>query len=155
MPSNPEVTAERHAALKNILARHPVASQDELCALLRKRGFQVTQSSVSRDLRDLGAAKVAGRYVLRETLAAATPSPSAYSEVAPWILRIRCAGPNLLVIHTPAGRASAVALTLDEFKWREVVGTIAGDDTVFVATAHRNAQAKLEAKLHDLGDSHA
>lgn len=155
MPNDPEAAAKRHAALRDILSRQQVGKQDKLCALLRKRGFHVTQSSVSRDLRELGAAKIAGRYVLREALAKSTPPSSPLHEVAPWLERVQCAGPHLLVVHTPPGRASALALALDESRWREVVGTIAGDDTVFVATAHRKAQAKLEARLLEIGDSSA
>jgi len=149
MPNNPEATAERHDALRDILSREPVGNQDQLCNLLRKRGYIVTQSSVSRDLRELGAAKIAGRYVLPDALLSSQPQDP-MSEIAPWLQTIQSAGPNLLVLRTPAGRASAVALVLDECPWREIVGTIAGDDTVFIATARRGDQAKIEARLSRL-----
>jgi len=150
MPNNPEAAAERHDALRDILSREQVGNQEQLCSLLRKRGYVVTQSSVSRDLRELGAAKIDGCYVLPEALQGPGAEHDPMSEIAPWLQTIQCAGPNLLVLHTPAGRASAVALALDESPWREIVGTIAGDDTVFIATARRADQAKVEARLTKL-----
>jgi transcriptional regulator of arginine metabolism len=147
MPYKPEVTAERHATVHDILSREQVASQDQLRALLRKRGFDVTQSSVSRDLRELGAAKIAGRYVLRADLAGPRVSRDALSEIGPWLSSVACAGAHLLVLHTPPGRASAVALALDDAGWREVIGSVAGDDTVFLATARRADQARVESRL--------
>ncbi len=114
---------------------------------LRSQGFSVTQSSVSRDLAELGAIKVEGRYVL--PIAAGTGSGvSEVAEVAAALRGIRPAGPNLLVLLTPPGRAQWVGLAIDRAAYAEVVGTIAGDDTVFVATSGRRGQERVVARLN-------
>ena len=111
---------------------HTINRQAELVDLLRTEGFPATQSSVSRDLRDFGAAKAKNGYSLpnRDELSNA----SSLQVVAELVRDIRPAGPNLLVIMTAVGAAQRVAVTLDRIDWPEVVGTLSGDDTIFVAT---------------------
>lgn len=123
--------------------------------MLEARGFAVTQSSVSRDLADMGVAKIAGRYVSSVGFGFAVGSgPLAKGgdllETSALVGRATPAGPHLLVLHTPAGRAAALALAIDHAAWPEVVGTVAGDDTVFVATPSRQDQVALEARLAGL-----
>jgi transcriptional regulator of arginine metabolism len=114
--------------------------------LLGKAGFPATQSSVSRDLRELGVAKRGDRYVLPEESA---PVLDDFSTVSRFVRGIRPAGPNLIVVRTTAGAAQSVAIVLDRADWPEAAGTLSGDDTIFVATANAAAQRRLLARLHD------
>lgn len=142
-------TGARREAIARLLRAHPVRSQGELQRLLREQGFAVAQSSLSRDLAELGAVRAGGRYLLPEEVAAAPHTPR-LREVAPFILEVAAAGPYLLLVKTPAGLAASVALALDEARWPEVVGTVAGDDTFLVATAGRRHQARVAAGLEAL-----
>jgi transcriptional regulator of arginine metabolism len=121
-------------------------------AALVARGVPATQSSVSRDLRALSVAKVGGRYVLpsaaHEPLAV-DPS-SRLAEVARFIHSVQRAGPNLLVLHTSAGAAQGVGFAIDAAGWTEIVGTVAGDDTLFLATGGAAGQRRLMARLASL-----
>jgi transcriptional regulator of arginine metabolism len=136
----------RRETLRRILHQTPVARQQDLVRLLGKAGFPATQSSVSRDLRGLGVAKRGDRYVLPDESA---PVLDDFSAVARFVRAIRPAGPNLAVIRTTAGAAQSVAIVLDRADWPEVVGTLSGDDTIFVATAGAATQRRLLARLHD------
>jgi transcriptional regulator of arginine metabolism len=148
MPVKDERWAQRQAAIRSLLGRREIRRQEDLLGLLRKDGFHVTQSSVSRDLAELGAVKVEGRYVLPPT-GGATGAQSEIAEAAAAVRDVRAAGPNLLVVLTPAGLAQRVGLALDRVGWPEVVGTIAGDDTVFVATTGRRPQDRVVKRLHE------
>ncbi len=134
---------QRQAAIREILAEAPIARQAELVRRLRERGIAATQSSVSRDLRELGVAKHAQGY------AAAPVDLSDTQRLVPgdFVRGIASAGANLTVIRTAVGAASRVAVYLDRADWPEIVGTLSGDDTVFVATASARAQQRLQAKL--------
>jgi transcriptional regulator of arginine metabolism len=136
----------RRETLRRIINRSPVGRQEDLVRLLGKAGYAATQSSVSRDLREHGVAKRGDRYVLPEESA---PVLDDFSAVARFVRGIRPAGPNLAVVRTTAGAAQSVAIVLDRADWPEVVGTLSGDDTIFVATANAAAQRRLLARLHD------
>jgi transcriptional regulator of arginine metabolism len=129
----------RHATIRQLLAGQAVRRQAELVDLLRREGFRVTQASVSRDLRELGAAKIQGAYRL-EPLGEVEPD-------LPGLRHLLPAGPHLLVVGTVVGGASRVGLALDTAGWSEVVGTVAGDDTVFVATRSLREQRRLVRRL--------
>ncbi len=137
----------RRDAIARILAEHRIARQSELVELLSAQGFEATQSSVSRDLKDLGATKDARGYRL--------PSDTAGSDggsleiVRSFVRRIRPAGPHLLVLTTAIGAAQRVALMLDRSQWPEIVGTLSGDDTIFVATESAASQRRLVARLRE------
>jgi transcriptional regulator of arginine metabolism len=150
MPTNPETWQQRQEAIRELLARKTIGSQTELLKKLAARGFRVTQSSVSRDLREMHVAKADGRYVLPEKLATeaagATPPRNGFN----LIRSVLAAGPNVLVLRTPPGSANVVGLAVDSAKWPDVVGTVAGDDTVFVATASRAGQARISARIAQL-----
>ena len=161
MPRSGENWRERQEAIRAILDAEAVESQEQLVRRLKRRGFRVTQSSVSRDLAELGVAKVDGRYVALERLteavapngpggATAPTSGDGLAEVAPFVRKFAAAGPHLLVVKTPPGAASPVGIAIDAARWPEVVGTVAGDDTLFIATAGRAAQARVEARLSQL-----
>ena len=135
----------RRAAIVRIIRESTVHNQDELAKLLRKQGFDATQSSVSRDLRELGVAKAGDHYILPggDSAAAATP----FAAVANFVTGVRTAGPSLTVVKTTTGTAQSVAVAIDESSWTEVVGTISGDDTIFIATEDGREQRKLRERL--------
>ena len=134
----------RLAKIREILAAGPVRRQDRIVDLLEHAGFVATQSSISRDLRDLRVAKVAGEYRLPDATRASSDIERVLSES---IERVLPAGDHLLVLHTGIGEAPRVALALDESGWPEIVGTIAGDDTIFLATASVAEQSLLRDRF--------
>lgn len=140
-----EQREHRHRAILSILRRSPVRRQDELVARLGDRGFAVTQSSISRDLRELGVAKLGGRYVA--PAAPEAPAREAVDELPRYLRAVRPAGPHLTVVLTRTGAAQRVGIELDRLGWNEIVGTVAGDDTVFVATAGARDQSRLLHRL--------
>jgi transcriptional regulator of arginine metabolism len=150
MASRNDNWPERRAAIREILAHEPVKSQTELVARLLERGFSVTQSSASRDLAELRAFKVDGRYATAESLAPLTTTADGGATALADVTNVRAAGPNLLVLHTPPGRAAPVAIAIDRSGWPGIVGTIAGDDTVLVAIAGRREQSRIRARLAQL-----
>ena len=143
----PAVTNQRRRrrAIAELLRNHEIRRQSELVPLLRAKGLEATQSSISRDLRELGVAKLTAGYSLPQQ--SRRNNADALRLVAEFIRNIRPAGPNLLVITTAVGAAQRVCVTLDRAEWPEVVGTISGDDTIFVATAGAGAQRRLSARL--------
>lgn len=145
---------ERHQLIKQLIRAETVTSQVELAERLGARGFACTQSGLSRDLREIGVLKSRGRYQLPEF----EHEDLRYrEEIAALFVEGRPAGPNLLVVETLTGGASRLALHLDRVHWPEVVGTIAGDDTIFVATASKLDQSKILRRLRKLvkeGNNH-
>ena len=139
------MTATRREALRRIIGQSAVGRQADLVRLLRKTGHPATQSSVSRDLRELGVAKLGDRYVMPDD---AQAGAGRLDSVAGFVRQVRPAGPHLTVVRTAVGTAQSVAIALDRTRWTEIVGTVAGDDTIFVATASATAQRKLLARLH-------
>jgi transcriptional regulator of arginine metabolism len=134
----------RRAVLAKIIREQVVGRQAELVAMLRKHGHVATQSSVSRDLRELGVAKQGDRYVLPE----ATVTPlNDFSTLKQFVNALFTAGTNLTVLKTTIGSAQSVAVAIDTARWPEVVGTISGDDTIFIATAGAREQRELRLRL--------
>jgi len=140
--------AERREAIMRILRGGLVRNQQDLVRLLQKDGHEVTQSSVSRDLRDLGVLKARGGYVLPPEDTGRTNAD--FSTLAAFVRAIRPAGPCLTVIRTTIGAAQSVAVAIDKAEWPEVVGTISGDDTIFIATDGARAQAELGTRLRSI-----
>jgi transcriptional regulator of arginine metabolism len=136
-------TAARRGMLVKIIREGNVRRQTELVALLRKSGHIATQSSVSRDLRELGVAKMGDRYVLPETAA----PKSDFSALKQFVSARLTAGTNITVLKTTVGSAQSVAVAIDTARWPEVVGTISGDDTIFIATSGAQAQRQLSERL--------
>jgi transcriptional regulator of arginine metabolism len=143
MPLSPDIRARRREVILDILAQRQVTRQSEFVERLRAAGIEATQSSVSRDLRELGITKLGESYgrVQPDVARAATDIPSGF------VRDVRTAGSSLTVIRTATGAAQRVALFLDRSDWPEVVGTISGDDTVFVATRNSQDQRQLLGKL--------
>jgi transcriptional regulator of arginine metabolism len=140
--------ADRREAIMRILRSGTVRNQQDLVSLLRKEGHVVTQSSVSRDLRDLGVLKAAGGYVL--PLEENTRANGDFRSLVQFVRGVKPAGPCLTVLRTTTGAAQSVAVAIDKAEWPEVVGTISGDDTIFIATNGAPAQTKLNERLRSL-----
>jgi transcriptional regulator of arginine metabolism len=143
VPNSPETQSERQAAIRQLLGKHPAGTQRSLVNALISQGFEATQSSVSRDLKELGAVKTASGYELPGHAA----DEDEVAKVSSLIREIEAAGPNLLVIKTEIGAAQRVALALDRSGWPEMVGNVGGDDTVFVATKSASGQRNLLSKI--------
>jgi transcriptional regulator of arginine metabolism len=136
---------ERRNAIVRILRTNAVRKQEDLVRLLKEEGHEVTQSSVSRDLRDMGVLKASGRYVLPpEEVVRANGD---FGMLAQFVRELKRAGPSLTVLKTTIGAAQSVAVAIDKADWPEVAGTISGDDTIFIATANARAQDELLGRL--------
>lgn len=144
MPNSTEDQAFRREAITSMLRKGPARTQQLVVDALVRQGLVATQSSVSRDLRELGAIKTARGYELPEV---DEKDDQPMADIATMLRKISPAGPNLLVIRTAVGAAQRVALALDRSDWPEMVGNIGGDDTVFVATESAPAQKKLIARI--------
>ena len=131
----------RQQKLLSLVRALPIGTQGELAERLARAGFAATQSSVSRDLEELGVVKRDGRYVL--------PRP-AKGAAARGLLGLDAAGDVLIVAKCEPGLASAVAVEIDGAALPEIVGTLAGEDTVFIAVAERRAQRAAIKKLWEL-----
>lgn len=130
----------RHEEIIKIVREQTVHSQDELLSILRKRGFRVTQPTLSRDIRDLGLAKSASGYVLPGELPPVALFVPRNEERLDHLLRdsvifAEAAG-NLVVLKTPPAAAQPVAIALDTTPPNDCLGTVGGDDTIFVAFRH-------------------
>ena len=144
MPNSSEDQAHRRDAIRDHLTNGPAATQQALLNALRTRGFVATQSSVSRDLKELGAVKTIRGYELPGNDEAQQEELAGVGDLLRGVLQ---AGPNLIVIKTAIGAAQRVALALDRSNWSEMIGNIGGDDTVFVATESGTAQKNLITRI--------
>jgi transcriptional regulator of arginine metabolism len=144
MPNSHENQHDRREAIRQLLIHGPAANQRSLVDALVARGFVATQSSVSRDLREIGAIKTAHGYALPDS---STSGDEELLQVAELLRDLHAAGPNLLVVKTAIGAAQRVALALDRCGWPEIVGNVGGDDTVFTATTGGAAQRNLIARI--------
>ena len=138
-------THSRREAIRDILSERRLASQEELLAALAERGVRTTQPVLSRDLRSLKVAKRDGVYQLLLS-DRVTPLEALCS-----LLRSSCsAGPNLIVVKCEPGAASAIARALEAEQIDGVLGTVAGDDTVFVAVTGPEASLEIHERMADL-----
>ena len=140
----------RRTAILRLVEGGAVRSQADLLALLRRQGFAATQPTLSRDLRELGIARTPTGYAAPGEPSAFAP-PAGRAEtldrvLAQMALSVRAAG-ALVVVRTPPAGAHPVARAIDEAGLDGVAGTIAGDDTVFVATADPAAARRVERRL--------
>lgn len=140
--------SERRDAILRLLRAGDVRRQSDLAQLLRRDGFEVTQSSVCRDLRELGVHKASGRYQAPpDEVANANGN---FGTLAQFVRAVRPAGSSVTVIKTSIGAAASVAVAVDKAEFPEVVGTISGDDTIFIATSDARAQRRLIERLSSL-----
>ena len=139
---------ERRGAIVRLLRAGSVRRQADLVRLLKKEGYDATQSSISRDLRDLGVLKASGRYVLAPD--EVTRANGDFGTLSQFVRQLRRAGPAITVLRTTIGAAQSVAVAIDRAEWPEVAGTLSGDDTIFIATASARAQDELIGRLRSL-----
>lgn len=132
---------QRQTTILKLITANQIGRQEELAEMLEKKGFSVTQSSVSRDLLELGIVKVGGFYALPQ-------KPK--NETIFGLQSLEIAGENLIVAKTEAGLASACAVRIDAAAIEEIVGTIAGDDTIFIAVRGQKEQKAVLKKVWEL-----
>ncbi len=133
---------KRQLKILEMIETRALRTQEDVAEALASEGWEVTQSSVSRDIAALGLVKVGGVYRRPEAGAINVEDPDE-RRIAEGVLTAEPAGDALVVLHTPPGEASRVGAALDRLAWGEIVGTIAGDDTIFLATHGRNEQRRL------------
>jgi transcriptional regulator of arginine metabolism len=135
---------ERQQKILDLIRAKPIGTQEDLRALLEHAGVAATQSSVSRDLEELGVVKHHGHYTL----------PRSNGNGVRGLLSLDHAGDNLIIARTFPGLASAVAVEIDGAAISEVVGTIAGEDTIFIAVRDAKAQKTAVREIWKLfGDA--
>jgi transcriptional regulator of arginine metabolism len=150
---------QRHNAIREVLSSSLVTNQDQLRRKLRRRGFAVTQATLSRDIHELRLFKGPGGYSLpngnghtAEMNEQDEGPPSVAEVMASFGLRVRQAM-NQVVVCTVMGGAQPVAAALDHEGWAEVVGTVAGDDTVLVICPDPRRAGAVEARLRKILES--
>ena len=133
----------RQKKVLSLIRAKRIGTQEELTALLERAGLQVTQSSVSRDLLELGIVKQHGHYALPQAQTGAASRG---------LLSLERAGDVLVVARCEPGLASAVAVEIDRAALPEIVGTIAGEDTIFIAVSEHKAQRGVVKKIWEIFD---
>jgi transcriptional regulator of arginine metabolism len=131
----------RQQKILSLIRAKPVFTQAQLTSYLERAGFAVNQSSVSRDLEELGIVKQHGRYVLPQT---------ANGAASRGLLSLDVAGDALIVARCEPGLASAIAVEIDRAALPEIVGTLAGEDTIFIAVPDPRAQRAAIKKIWEL-----
>ena len=136
----------RHARILELIRKYEIGTQEELAEYLNKEGFQVTQATISRDIRQLHLTKIPGKggrqkYVVLEKEGTGMDEKYLHVLKAGYVSMDRAG--NILVIKTVSGMAMAVAAALDAMAWPEIAGCIAGDDTIFALTRSENHAVQL------------
>ena len=144
---------DRQAKILTLIEEYPIETQEELAEKLVEAGFKVTQATVSRDIRELRLTKVVGENG-RQRYAILSPKDPDYAERFVRVLQdgytsAEAAG-NILVVKTIIGMAMAVATALDNLEFSEIVGCVAGDDTIFVAVRSEKECLRLQEKIRKL-----
>jgi len=144
--------SERQAAILELIGRYEVGSHEDLRQLLSKRDIDATQATISRDLRQLGIVRVAGdagpRYALPETVVGEA-IPSLESLLPQMFSRIGGVG-ELVVLHTLASGAQPISEAIDAAGWREILGTVAGENTILIICRSAQARQTVTARLAGL-----
>jgi transcriptional regulator of arginine metabolism len=141
----------RQGQILKVLAAEPVASQDELRRQLIHLGLRVTQATLSRDLRELRLVKTAEGYkALSEAAREESPVVSRLERAAKAFLTDIRPAQNMLVLKTPPGGAQPLAAAVDSEKWKEVSGTLAGDDTVLIIAPSRHAREVVQKRIEEM-----
>ena len=142
--------AARQKTILELVHKGPIESQEELQGYLAKRGFAVGQATLSRDIRELGLVKTYDGYVPANGVGVSEPVlPSVSRLVREFVLEVRLAQ-NLLVLKTSVGSAQPVAAAMDAEDWSEVVGTLAGDDTILVISQDNKTAQQLARRIEGM-----
>ena len=139
----------RHNAILELIRSGDIASQEDLMRGLKARHIDVSQSTLSRDIQELKLAKAGGVYTLVEAELSRPPEESVHRIIREFLVDIVVAQ-NIVVVKTGSGHASTVSQALDEAGWPEVIGTLAGENTVFVAVRSLRDGKKLERRVREL-----
>lgn len=140
----------RQGQILKLVENEPVANQDDLRRRLVSMGVRVTQATLSRDLREMKLVKTAEGYrPLGVAAEEAAPVAQLGRALREFLVEIRPAQ-NMLVLKTPPGGAQPLAAAVDGEHWKEVAGTLAGDDTVLIITPTRAARAAIQKRMEDL-----
>jgi len=137
----------RRTQILNLLRTNPAVTQEELRRKLARRGIQVTQATVSRDIEELGLVKTRSGYRLPDAAEPPAPVQPTLQVILKEFLREAGQASNLVVLKTYPGNAQPVAAVLDAQDWPEVVGTVAGDDTIFVATRGAREATQVRRRI--------
>jgi transcriptional regulator of arginine metabolism len=144
---------QRHAAILRIVRQETVGSQEQLRERLKAEGYNVTQATLSRDIRELGLAKVAapdgGSHYAAGAEGAPGVRPHLEQLLPTMLVSAEGVGP-LLVLKTTTGGAQALGLALDGAGWSEIIGTIAGDDAILVITRSERGRRAVQVRLREL-----
>jgi transcriptional regulator of arginine metabolism len=138
----------RRNQIRELLESEAVATQEELRKKLARRGIRVTQATISRDIEELGLIKTRAGYRLSGAPDAkpAPPQPTLPVILKEFVREVLVAS-HLVVVKTNPGNAHSVGVALDAERWPEVVGTVAGDDTIFIATPGAHEAARIRKKI--------
>ena len=139
----------RQQLIVELAHQGPLPNQQELVKVLARRGFPVTQATLSRDINELQLVRTSEGYTLSNGDSPTEPAPGVSRLVREFVREVRRAQ-NLLVIKTTSGSAQPVALAVDGEGWDEVVGTVAGDDTILVITPDNKTARRLQTRLEDM-----
>jgi transcriptional regulator of arginine metabolism len=140
----------RQRVVLELVGQGQIASQEQLQRSLRKRGFKVGQATLSRDIRDLNLSKTAAGYSLPKGENSPGPAlPPVARLVREFVLEVRTAQ-NLLVVKTIVGSAQPVAAALDGEEWPELMGTVAGDDTILIVCADKEQTKRLALRIEEM-----
>lgn len=131
---------ERQKRILNLIRAKPISTQEALRAQLELAGVAATQSSVSRDLEELGVVKHRGRYAL----------PHANGDSTRGLISLDLAGEVLVIAKCLPGRASGVAVEIDDAAFPEIVGTLAGEDTIFIAVRDQKSQRQATKRIWEI-----
>ncbi|HEX5435494.1 MAG TPA: arginine repressor [Candidatus Angelobacter sp.] len=139
----------RQQTILELAHEGPLPNQQELCKVLARRGFQVTQATLSRDINELRLVKTAEGYILPNGDMPSEAMPAVSRVVREFVREVRRAQ-NLLVIKTIPGSAQPVAVAIDAEGWDEVVGTVAGDDTILIISGNNKKARQLQSRLEGM-----
>jgi transcriptional regulator of arginine metabolism len=140
----------RHRAILDVIRGGDITSQEDLMLGLKARRIDVSQSTLSRDIQELRLAKTGGVYTVVDYEPAVKPSDESFRRIIREFLVDVAVAKNIVVVKTGSGHASTVSQALDEAGWPEAIGTIAGENTVFIAVRSERDGRKLERRIREL-----
>jgi transcriptional regulator of arginine metabolism len=141
----------RQGRILEVVRKNRVGSQEGLAVLLKRGGVEVTQSTLSRDIRELGLVKARGSYQISGE-ANSAPSENAVRRAFEQFVIDSGVSGNMVMLKTSPGNAHSIGVVLDAAQWPEVLGTVAGDDTVFVLLRSSRLGKKVLARIRELSE---
>ncbi len=143
---------KRHAVILDLIKNQEIATQEDLATALREKGFNVTQATVSRDIKELKLTKAPGHSGLYQYVLPPMPEEPSNRHMmilSRSVFSVNFAQ-NIVVIKTHSGMAQAAAAVLDALSMKEIIGTLAGDDTIFCVTRDEDAAMQLTKRIKSL-----